>query len=270
MLKKTCRGSHSPRSLCWCWRLLLEWCERKTLLVGWWLEAAARVVREKNTIDWLSSAANGVTAKCQRWLHWTRTWDMIDCADTQGEAWGFSPQLDLRGESHWCKVLANSLHERRQIKVIKKDASVRDRSRELSDPSLPAHAAATVPLLTYPTHVLHVVTWSGRAVRTQIKRPLRLKITRTKLMDLFLLLILLLLYITLIKIQTVWVIEKQELHSFVNFCERREYSLMLSTNSLFCRVRKSSERDGKYRQGQGRRDMLIKGQVWIDLRMSTS
>ena len=26
-----------PCSLCWCWRLLLEWCERKTLLAGWWL-----------------------------------------------------------------------------------------------------------------------------------------------------------------------------------------------------------------------------------------
>jgi len=24
--------------------LLLEWCERKTLLAGWWLEAAAGVV----------------------------------------------------------------------------------------------------------------------------------------------------------------------------------------------------------------------------------
>jgi len=24
-----------PCSLGWCWRLLLEWCERKTLLVGW-------------------------------------------------------------------------------------------------------------------------------------------------------------------------------------------------------------------------------------------
>ena len=35
---------HSLCSLCWCWRLLLEWCERKTLLVGWWLEAAAGVV----------------------------------------------------------------------------------------------------------------------------------------------------------------------------------------------------------------------------------
>jgi len=23
--------------MCWCWRLLLEWCERKTLLAGWWL-----------------------------------------------------------------------------------------------------------------------------------------------------------------------------------------------------------------------------------------
>jgi len=34
----------SPCSLCWCWRLLLEWCERKTLLAGWWLEAAVEVV----------------------------------------------------------------------------------------------------------------------------------------------------------------------------------------------------------------------------------
>jgi len=24
-----------PILLCWCWRLLLEWCERKTLLAGW-------------------------------------------------------------------------------------------------------------------------------------------------------------------------------------------------------------------------------------------
>ena len=39
-------------SLCWCWRLLLEWCERKTLLAGWWLEAAAGVVWEENTVGW--------------------------------------------------------------------------------------------------------------------------------------------------------------------------------------------------------------------------
>jgi len=39
-----CTPSNSPCSLCWCWRLLLEWCERKILLAGWWLEATARVV----------------------------------------------------------------------------------------------------------------------------------------------------------------------------------------------------------------------------------
>jgi len=33
-----------PCSLCWCWSLLLEWCEKKTLLAGWWLEAAAGVL----------------------------------------------------------------------------------------------------------------------------------------------------------------------------------------------------------------------------------
>ena len=29
-----CPGPFSPYSLCWCWRLLLKWCERKTLLAG--------------------------------------------------------------------------------------------------------------------------------------------------------------------------------------------------------------------------------------------
>jgi len=28
-------------SLYWCWWLVLEWCERKILLAGWWLEAGA-------------------------------------------------------------------------------------------------------------------------------------------------------------------------------------------------------------------------------------
>ena len=36
--------THSPRSAGWSWRLELEWCERKTLLPGWWLEAGAGVV----------------------------------------------------------------------------------------------------------------------------------------------------------------------------------------------------------------------------------
>jgi len=36
--------SHSPRSAGWSWRLELELCERKTLLLGWWLEAGAEVV----------------------------------------------------------------------------------------------------------------------------------------------------------------------------------------------------------------------------------
>jgi len=32
---------HSPCSAVWSWRLELEWCERKTLLPGWWMEASA-------------------------------------------------------------------------------------------------------------------------------------------------------------------------------------------------------------------------------------
>jgi len=31
-------------SLGWSWWLVLEWCERKTLLTGWWLEAGAGAV----------------------------------------------------------------------------------------------------------------------------------------------------------------------------------------------------------------------------------
>jgi len=31
----------SLRSAGWSWRLELEWCERETLLPGWWLEAGA-------------------------------------------------------------------------------------------------------------------------------------------------------------------------------------------------------------------------------------
>jgi len=49
-------GSYRPCSLCWCWRLLLEWCERKTLLTGWWLEIAVGVVLEKNTVGWLEAS----------------------------------------------------------------------------------------------------------------------------------------------------------------------------------------------------------------------
>jgi len=30
--------------LCWCWRLLLEWCERKILLAGWRLLEQNRVI----------------------------------------------------------------------------------------------------------------------------------------------------------------------------------------------------------------------------------
>jgi len=36
-----------PQPLCllgWSWWLVLEWCERKTLLTGWWLEAGAGAV----------------------------------------------------------------------------------------------------------------------------------------------------------------------------------------------------------------------------------
>jgi len=32
------------------WRLQLEWCERKILLPGWWLEAGAGVMREGKTV----------------------------------------------------------------------------------------------------------------------------------------------------------------------------------------------------------------------------
>jgi hypothetical protein len=32
---------YALRSAGWSWRLELEWCERKTLLPGWWLEAGA-------------------------------------------------------------------------------------------------------------------------------------------------------------------------------------------------------------------------------------
>jgi len=35
---------NSPRSAGWSWRLELELCERKTLLLGWWLEAGAGIV----------------------------------------------------------------------------------------------------------------------------------------------------------------------------------------------------------------------------------
>jgi len=36
--------SGSLRSAGWSWRLELELCERKTLLLGWWLEAGAGIV----------------------------------------------------------------------------------------------------------------------------------------------------------------------------------------------------------------------------------
>jgi len=38
---------HDAYSLCslyWCWWLVLEWCERKILLAGWWLEAGAKAM----------------------------------------------------------------------------------------------------------------------------------------------------------------------------------------------------------------------------------
>jgi len=44
---------YSLCSLCWCWWLVLEWYERKILLAGWWLEAGAGAMWEKNTVGWL-------------------------------------------------------------------------------------------------------------------------------------------------------------------------------------------------------------------------
>jgi hypothetical protein len=41
---------YSPCSADWSWRLELEWCERKILLPGWWLEDGAGVVYERNTV----------------------------------------------------------------------------------------------------------------------------------------------------------------------------------------------------------------------------
>ena len=41
---------HSPCSAVWSWRLELEWCERKTLLPGWWLEAGAEGMWERFTV----------------------------------------------------------------------------------------------------------------------------------------------------------------------------------------------------------------------------
>ena len=54
MCLRTC-GSSSPGigplcSLGWNWSWWLEWCERKILLAGWWLEAGAGAVWEKNII----------------------------------------------------------------------------------------------------------------------------------------------------------------------------------------------------------------------------
>jgi len=40
----------SPCSTGWSWRLELEWCERKILLPGWWLEASAGVIWERNIV----------------------------------------------------------------------------------------------------------------------------------------------------------------------------------------------------------------------------
>jgi len=44
--------------------LLLEWCERKTLLAGWWLEAAAVVVWEENTVGWCWSRTVVEQSEC--------------------------------------------------------------------------------------------------------------------------------------------------------------------------------------------------------------
>jgi len=38
------RNTHSLCSLGWSWSWWLEWCVRKILLAGWWLEAGAGAV----------------------------------------------------------------------------------------------------------------------------------------------------------------------------------------------------------------------------------
>ena len=43
-------GWHSLRSAGWSWSLELEWCERKTLLPGWWLEASTGAMWERNIV----------------------------------------------------------------------------------------------------------------------------------------------------------------------------------------------------------------------------
>ena len=51
-------------SLGWSWSWWLEWCERKILLAGWWLEAGTRAVWEQNTVG-LEAAGAGRT-ECLR------------------------------------------------------------------------------------------------------------------------------------------------------------------------------------------------------------